>query len=59
MVGALCYVAIFAISEERPLVSKGGAWSFGGVLRKVMIVSAIFEIEKTTESFEKYDVLRL
>ena len=29
------------------------------VLRKVMIVFVILENEKTIESFEKYDVLRL
>ena len=40
-------------------MSKGGPWSFGGVLRKVMIAFVIFENEKTIESFEKYDVLRL
>ena len=33
--------------------------SFGKVLRKVMIVFVILENEKTIESFEKYDVLRL
>ena len=29
------------------------------ILRKVMIVFVILENEKTIESFEKYDVLRL
>ena len=49
-------------SAERasaPNEPRGDPWSFGGVLRKVMIVFVIFENEKTIESFEKYDVLRL
>ena len=48
-----------SLTGSRRGLERGDPWSFGGVLRKVMIVFVIFENEKTIESFEKYDVLSL
>ena len=41
------------------LSPRENPWIVEWILRKVVIVFVILEIEKTIESFEKYDVLRV
>ena len=41
------------------LSPRENPWIVEWILRKVVIVFVILEIEKPIESFEKYDVLRL